>query len=168
MIKSRRTAKEIMTTPVHTVQPTDSLEKVIEVICRQGVSGVPVVQDDKRLVGIISEHDIIHSIYSCDFPDSNGATNRPKKGGLRDISMLTAKDIMVEEVITAQPDTEFLRLASIMALRRVRRIPIVEGERLVGIVSHGDIGRAIFGNTGKSTICPAMRTDSDTPSGSGS
>jgi len=168
MVESRRTAKDIMTTPVHTVQSTDSLEKVIAVICRNYISGVPVVQGNKRLVGLISERDILHAMYSCDSSGSKKGSAQPGKGKLRDISKLVAKDIMVEDVVTAHPDTEFLRLASIMALQKVRRIPIVEGETLVGIVCHGDVGRAIFGQTGKATICPAMRSNSNSPSGSDS
>ena len=51
---------------------------------------------------------------------------------------------MVRELITAAPETDLLRLASLMAVKKIRRIPIVEGGRLLGIVSQGDVHRAIF------------------------
>ena len=96
------------------------------------------------------------SKFTGDEPTARGA-----EWGIRDISEFAAQDVMVTEVVTAAPDTEFLRLASIMALQKVRRIPIVEGETLVGIVSHGDVGRAIFGAPERSAVCPAMRSNED-------
>jgi CBS domain-containing protein len=54
------------------------------------------------------------------------------------------KEIMIGNVITATPDTPILKLGSIMLLERVRRIPIVSGKKLVGIVSQGEVHRAAF------------------------
>lgn len=164
MVASRRTAKDIMTSPVFTVRSANPLGKVVDVICRHRVGGVPVVKGKGRLVGLISERDIINAMYSGTRPDSKISASQRADGSLRDISLLTAKDIMVTDVITASPDTEFLRLASIMSLEKVRRIPIVEGEILVGIVSHGDVSRAIFGTTDPSAVCPAILSDDDLPS----
>lgn len=168
MVTSRRTAKDIMTSTVYTVRPVDPLKKVVEVICRHSVSGVPVVQGKGRLVGLISERDILHAMYPGNAGSLGKPNGRQAGRGLIDVSELLAKDIMVTQVITAHPDTEFLRLASIMALQKIRRIPIVDGETLVGIVSHRDVSRAIFGTPERSTICPAMRGNDDLPSGDGS
>ena len=165
MVTSRRTAKDIMTSPVYTVRSADPLGKVIDVICRRRVSGVPVVKGKGHLIGFISERDILHALYSGSKPAKGKPTAQRSRWALRDISELVAKDIMVPQVITATPDTEFLRLASIMALEKIRCIPIVEGETLVGIVSHADVGRAIFGTPERSTVCPAMRGNEDLPSG---
>ena len=145
MVTSRRTAKDIMTFPVYTVRPTDALEKVIDVICRYLVSGVPVVEEKERLIGLISERDILHAMYPGNVSIPGKPPGRRAARGLRNVSELLARDIMVTPVITAPPDSDFLRLASIMTLQKIRRIPIVEGETLVGIVSHGDVCRAIFG-----------------------
>ena len=62
MVTSRRTAKDIMTSTVYTVRPVDSQVKVIDVVCRDRVSGVPVVKGKGRLVGLISERDILHAM----------------------------------------------------------------------------------------------------------
>src|SRR3970040_3012042 len=69
---------------------------------------------------------------------------RSSSQGLRDISKIRARDVMARHIVTATPETEPLRLASLMALHKIRRIPIVVGKKLVGIVSHGDVYRAIF------------------------
>jgi CBS domain-containing protein len=149
MLVGRLEAKDIMTPKVHTVGPKDSLWKVIDLICRHRVSGIPVLDGKGHLVGLISERDILHAMNS----GPAGVAGKPsgKRAGerLRNINELVARDIMVAKVITATPETEALRLASIMALRKIRRIPIVAGGKLVGIVSHGDVYRAIFGMSGK-------------------
>jgi CBS domain-containing protein len=149
MIAGRLEAEDIMTPQVHTVGPKDSVWKVIDLICRHRVSGIPVLDGKGHLVGLISERDILHAMNS----GAAGVTGKPSgksvAGRLRNIDELLARDIMVVKVITATPETEALRLASIMALRKIRRIPIVVGKKLVGIVSHGDVYRAIFGVPGK-------------------
>ena len=145
MVTSRRTAKDIMTSPVYSVRPTDPLGNVIDVICRHLVSGVPVVEGKERLIGLISERDILHAMYPGNVSILEKLPGREAARSLRKVSELLARDIMLTQVITAPPDSDFLRLASIMTLQKIRRIPIVEGETLVGIVSHGDVCRAIFG-----------------------
>lgn len=72
---------------------------------------------------------------------------------------------MVSQVITAPPDTELLRLASIMALQKIRRIPIVVEEKLVGIVSHGDVHRAIFGMRGRAALATMVQRTDELPAG---
>lgn len=141
------TAKDIMTTPVYTVLPTDPIRKVAALICRHHISGVPVVDEQGHLVGIISERDILEAMY----PDRPELRQRkPASPGKRmgrkvkDIGDLPAESIMIREVITAPPSADALRLVSLMALRKIRRIPIVEGKKLVGIVSQGDVYRSIF------------------------
>ncbi len=137
MKTGRLEARDIMTRTVHTARPADPLRKVIDTICRHKVSGVPVVDGKGQLVGLVSERDILYAMH-------------PGTKGLRNIDDLQARDVMVVKVITGTPDTDALRLASVMALRKIRRIPIVEGRKLVGIVSHGDVYRAIFGVKGGS------------------
>ena len=158
MVLGRLEAKDIMTSQVHTVGPKDSLWKVIRLICQHRVSGIPVLDGKGHLVGLISERDILHAMN----PGPAGVTGKPSRksaaGKLRDINELLARDIMVEKVITATPETEALRLASVMALRKIRRIPIVVGKKLVGIVSHGDVYRAIFGMNGRGMPGTAART----------
>jgi CBS domain-containing protein len=138
------TAGDIMTSPVYTVGPDDRVARIIALLCIHRISGVPVVDKNGHLMGLVSERDILEAMH----PGAAGLRGRkPRRQptqGLRDISELRAQDIMARHIITAAPETEPLRLASLMALHKIRRIPIIAGKKLVGIVSHGDVYRAIF------------------------
>ncbi|MBE0604158.1 MAG: CBS domain-containing protein [Deltaproteobacteria bacterium] len=150
MKTGRLEARDIMTRTVRTARPTDPIRKVIDTICRHKVSGVPVVDGKGQLAGLVSERDILYAIHRGTAQSSGKPSGRKETKGLRTIDELLARDVMVVKVITGTPDTDALRLASVMALRKIRRIPIVEGRTLVGIVSHGDVYRAIFGVKGGS------------------
>ena len=148
MKTGRLEARDIMTRTVHTACPSDPLRKVIETICRHMVSSVPVVDGKGQLVGLISERDILHAMRPG-MPRSPGKPSARKAlKTTRDLDGLLARDVMIVKVVTRTPGTDVLRLASVMALRKIRRIPIVDGRKLVGIVSHGDVYRAIFGARG--------------------
>lgn len=138
------TAGDMMTSPVYTVGPDDPVARIIALLCIHRISGVPVVDNDGHLMGLVSERDILDAMYPGAAGLQGKKSRRRPMHGLRDISGLRAQDVMSCEVTTATPETEPLRLASMMALRKIRRIPIVEGKKLVGIVSHGDVYRAIF------------------------
>lgn len=133
-----------MSAKVHTVRPQDPVAKAVALICRHRISGVPVVDKRGDLVGLISERDVLQAMYPAK-PELNPRRRASRStGGLREIQRLRAADIMVRQVITAPPDADLLQLASLMAVKKIRRIPIVEGRRLVGIVSQGDVYRGIF------------------------
>jgi CBS domain-containing protein len=140
------TARDIMTSPVYTVRPTDRVKRIIALLCTHRISGVPVVDAKGHLVGLISERDLLEAMYPRRRDLRQGRRPAPSGTTARDthIDRLLARDIMIRQVITAPPETDALRLASIMALRGIRRIPIVQGNTLVGIVSQGDVYRAIF------------------------
>lgn len=141
-------ARDIMTRKVHTVSPADPIRKVIDTICTHKVSGVPVVDGKGQLVGLVSERDILYAMHPGSGRSPGKRSAGAKTKGEGNIDGLLARDVMVVKVITGTPATDALRLASVMALRKIRRIPIVEGKKLVGIVSHGDVCRAIFGRKG--------------------
>jgi CBS domain-containing protein len=138
------TASEIMTSTIHSVRPSDPVRKVVGLLCKHRISGVPVVDGKGRLAGLISERDVLEAMY----PDRPELRQRragtPGGRGEREVGSIASSEIMVREVITAAPDTDILRLASMMAVNKIRRIPIVEEGRLIGIVSQGDVYRAIF------------------------
>ncbi len=141
-MRHETTAAAIMTTTVHTVRPTDSLAKVVALLCRHRISGVPVVGETGYLVGLISERDVLEAMHP-DRPELRQHRRRPRRAGGA-IESIRASEIMVRDVVTAAPGVDVLRLASLMAVKRIRRIPIVQDGRLVGIVSQGDVYRAIF------------------------
>jgi CBS domain-containing protein len=140
--------EEIMNRKVLTVRSDESVAKVAALICLNNISGVPVVNEENRLVGIVSEKDILRAMYpsytefhddpvrSRDFEDME--TRYPN------VVHLKVEEVMTSKVITASPHDPVLKAASAMILRKVRRLPVVEEGELVGIISQGDIHQAIF------------------------
>ncbi len=141
-------AIDVMTEVIFTVQPEDSLRKAAEIIVKYRIAGLPVVDEEKRLVGVLSEKDILKTIYPS-YDEFNMETLasmnfEDMEDRYRDISKIKVKDIMTKKVFTALEDTPILKLASMMILKKIRRIPIVKEGIVVGIVSQGDVHRAIF------------------------
>lgn len=140
--------REIMKTDVYSVKPDDPLTNVAAIICGKKVSGVSVVDESGKLVGIISEKDLLkamypsyeefweYPVYQMDFEEMEIR--------VEDMSRRKVKEIMTTPVITVPSDTPILKVASLMIRRRIRRVPVVDGDKLVGIVSQGDIHQAIF------------------------
>jgi CBS domain-containing protein len=119
---------------------------VVALICLHRISGVPVVDGRGNLVGLVSERDLVVAMYP-DRPELRRGRHRSARlpsRSLRDIGEVPAQEIMVRDLVTGAPEADPLHLASLMALHKIRRIPIVEGRKLVGIVSLGDVYRAIF------------------------
>ncbi len=141
-------ASDIMTKYVYTLKPDDPAQMFADMICRLGVAGAPVVDDDDRLVGIVSEKDLLKKMFPSygTFLQSPGESMDFEKmeENCESMGHFTVRDIMTANVITAPPETPVLKLASTMILKRVRRIPIVDGGKLVGLVSQGDVHRAVF------------------------
>lgn len=139
---------EIMKKKVLTVAPNDPIRKVAALICENHISGIPVVDNEERLVGIVSEKDVLKAMYPTyeeffDDPLTNMNFER-MEDRYKDVGSHPVKEIMTPNVVTLPPDTPILKAASTMILRRIRRIPVVHDGKLVGIVSQGDIHQAMF------------------------
>ncbi len=140
--------REIMNTRVKTAAPDTSIREITTAMCLNRISGLPIVDAEGAIVGIVSEKDVLHHM----FPDvqeyvENGVQDfESMESQYRSVMGLTAADLMSREVTTVAADMPVLKAAAMMWLRKVRRIPVSEGGRLVGIVSIGDVHRAIFAN----------------------
>jgi len=139
--------KEIMTTGLKTVKADTSVKDVAMIMCLQKISGLPVVDDDGKMIGIISEKDVLQRM----FPDMGEAMSMEAKPNFEEMEQnyndalgLSSKDIMTKAVSTVEPDMPCLKAASLMWLKKVRRIPVTEDGKLVGIISIGDVHKAIF------------------------
>lgn len=142
------TIRSIMTTNVITVRETAPLSEVARIIVAHHLSGVPVVDDTGRMVGIISERDVLREMHPLfyhlmDSPTPNLA-HSARDEGFEDISQVKTGSVMTREVQTIAPDTSLMEAAALMFLWHIRRLPVVEDGQLVGIVSQGDVYQAIF------------------------
>jgi CBS domain-containing protein len=115
-------------------------------MCLYRFSGLPVVDNDK-LVSIISEKDILHDML----PDVNELMGSMAAidldALLNDYSKvikLKVADLMTAGVVSVTPDMHILKAASVMASKRFRRIPVADGDALAGMLSLGDVHKAIF------------------------
>ncbi len=139
--------KEIMTRAVRTINPDTRLTEVASIMCLNRFSALPVIEQKDTIIGILSEQDVLRYL----FPDMEdvitgmGALDfEHRETEYKKVLPLTAADLMTKEPITVNPEMPILKAVSVMARRHFRRIPVADGNKLVGMVSLGDIHRAIF------------------------
>ncbi|MDH5389068.1 MAG: CBS domain-containing protein [Gammaproteobacteria bacterium] len=138
--------KDIMTTNLRTVTSDKKLGEVVSLMCIYRYSGIPVV-DDGRLVGTVSESDILGKMFPRleDLMGNMAAVNYDEQmSQYGNVIHVRVKDVMTPTVITIKPDMHILQAASMMCGRKFRRIPVAVGDELVGMVSMGDVHKAIY------------------------
>jgi CBS domain-containing protein len=116
--------KEVMTRDVRACEPDATVAEAAKVMAREDVGPVPIVEDG-RLVGLVTDRDIVVRVVA--------------EG--RDPNATTVKEIASTELVTVSPDDDLDEALNLLARRQVRRLPVVEGDRLVGIVAQADIAR---------------------------
>jgi CBS domain-containing protein len=133
--------KEIMSSDVVTVTTDASLKKVAEILAERRISGLPVVDNDGFVVGVVSEADIL-------FKERGPASRRGVFAWLLDLYGIegqlklearTAGEAMTSPAIVIEPQRAVAEAAHVMLDRRVNRLPVVDGRRLVGIVTRSDL-----------------------------
>ncbi|MFZ3171177.1 MAG: CBS domain-containing protein [Carboxydocellales bacterium] len=145
-------AKDIMTTEVVTVTPEDTVEEVVKIISERGISGIPVVDASGKLVGIVSEGDIITRSKNLQIPTHiqllGGViyleSTKKLESDLRKMVAFQVKDLMTSKVFTVSSEAPVAEIATIMTEEQVNRIPVVENGKVVGIVSRADIVRTLI------------------------
>lgn len=139
--------KEIMTASPRTVTPDSELKEVVSLMCLNRYSGLPVMEGD-RMVGFIAEKDVLHKLFPTleDMMTAGLGSVDFDQMMLRykDVVNLKVRDLMVKSVLTVSPDDHILKAATTMVRNRFRRIPVADGEKLVGMVSLGDIHKALY------------------------
>jgi CBS domain-containing protein len=140
--------KEIMSRSVRTVTPDNKVLDVASVMCLYRFAGLPVVEDEDRLVGIIAEKDVLHCLFpKLEHLMEEGMANVDldrEMGRYKEVLAQRVSDLMTRNPITVAPDMHILRAATVMVRHRFRRIPVAENGRLVGMLSLGDVHKAIF------------------------
>jgi len=157
------TARDLMTTDVETVAPDDEVSEVLGRLARVEFNGFPVVDDDDHVVGIVTQHDLVHLFqtedrvlwlpiglppftetltYAIDvsWDDLDLGIDLAKHAG-RPI-----REVMTADVVTVTPDTDLDAILDLLAddHRDINRLPVVSDDgTLVGIVARQDVLRAI-------------------------
>jgi CBS domain-containing protein len=112
--------RDVMTPNPRTVAPNDTIQNAAQIMRDEDTGVVPVV-DNGRPVGVVTDRDIVVRAVAA------GQLNRP------------VRDIVTSAIVSATPDMSTREAAQLMREHQIRRLPVIEGERLVGIVSLGDL-----------------------------
>jgi CBS domain-containing protein len=137
-----------MSASVRSVTPDTKVMEVASLMCLYRFHGLPVVEGDDQLVGIIAEKDVLHSLFpKIEHLMTEGIANVDldrEMGNYKEVLGMRVSELMTRNPIAVPPGMHILRAATIMVRNRFRRIPVAENGRLVGMLSLGDVHKAIF------------------------
>ena len=147
-------ARDIMTADPVTVTPETTVTDAAHLMTQNHVGALPVVDGEGALIGLVSEGDLIMQDVKVHFPTylsllggyifAPGAADR-FESDLRKAVGATVRDVMTADPITVSPDALVTDVATLIIERDVARLPVVEGDALIGIVSKSDIVRSLAG-----------------------
>ncbi len=140
--------RDVMTAGVLTAGKKDSVRSVLAKMISRHCGAIPVVDDDNSLLGMVSVRDVLLPLYP-NYGDyiHDGVRSRDFTGmeeGYADVLTKSVEEVMSLNPLTVAPGDPILQAASYMGLKNFRRIPVVEGGKLAGMVSIGDINRGLF------------------------
>lgn len=137
-------AAEIMTPNVITVTPQTEVREIVELMIKNRISALPVVDGENRVIGMVSEGDLMRRVenqtdrrdswwLTALFSASNDADSYIKSRGRR------AEDVMTRDVLTITEDTPLYKIAQLLEKNHIKRVPVVSNGKLVGIVSRSNL-----------------------------
>lgn len=144
------TAKDIMTKDVITVRPESTVEELARLLMEHKISGVPVLDDKNKIIGIVTENDLIRKNKRFHIPTiirlfdayillgSSKAEEEIKK-----MAATTVDEICTRKVVSIKEETSLEDIATIMAEQHIHLLPVLSGSTVVGIVGKADMVRAM-------------------------
>ncbi len=122
-------AKDIMSKNIITIGPDETIYDAVNLLYNKRVSGLPVVDKDNKLIGLITENDVLNLVFS-----GNSRTTK-------------VADVMTKNVMSFRPDTDIDKISLVISEKKFRRVIIVdESGKVAGIVSRHDIIKIILDN----------------------
>lgn len=131
-MKKREKVESVMTKDVQTVNITNSLKEANELFNKYRIRHIPVVSGDK-LIGILSQTDILRISFGNTFGDDQGGSDEAI------FDMLSINQVMKHSPETLSPEDTIKDAAEVFAKREFHALPVVEGDKLVGIITTTDI-----------------------------
>ena len=140
--------RDVMVAPVITVKPSTTVKEVAGLFLEKKISAAPVVDSEEKLVGIVSEGDLLHRVEAgterhhswwleAFIGNDTLAAEYVKAHGLK------VSDVMTHRVVTASPQTPLHEVATLMEKNAIKRVPVLENGQLVGIVSRANLIQAV-------------------------
>jgi CBS domain-containing protein len=149
-------AMDVMTTEVISVDPDTSVQALAALLSERGISGVPVVDADSRVVGVVSEGDLLHRVETGTEQRPGGRAGRRRSCWLDTVASdrelarnyvkshgRTVRDVMTRDVVSVSDTTELADIAILLETKKIKRVPVVRDGKLVGIVSRANLVRAL-------------------------
>lgn len=162
--------RDVMAKDPITLKPTASLREAAITLADESVGGCPVVDDRGKIIGMLSEVDILEALktqhkelrmlmppeitFGISFVEI--IKEREALAAFKEVENRLVQDVMTKEVHAVSPDDALERPIRLMVQHKIHRIPVVEGDRLVGIVTRGDVLRGFFRHTGQATYRGAL------------
>ena len=134
---------EVMTRKVITFSPSDSFSKVIKLLLSHKISGAPVVNKKGKVVGVISEKDLFYKLFPSEkkfykdikyYMNHENLVKESKK-----VYRLKVKNLMSRNIISVRSDDHILTACSLILIHNIRRLPVIDDGKLVGIVTTNNI-----------------------------
>ncbi len=164
------TIRDVMSKDPITLKPTATLREAAITLADESVGGCPVVDDDGRIIGMLSEVDILDALktqhkelrmlmppeitFGISFVEI--IKEREALAAFKEVESRLVKDIMTKEVHAVGPNDSVERAIRLMVQHKIHRIPVVQGDRLVGILTRGDVLRGFFRQVGQPTYRGAL------------
>jgi CBS-domain-containing membrane protein len=149
-------ALDVMTTEVITVDPDTSVQALAALLWERGVSGVPVIDADNRVIGIVSEGDVLRRVETGTERRREARAGRRRSWWLEEISSdrelardyvkshgRKVRDVMSRDVVSVSDTTELADIAMVLETKQIKRVPVVHDGKLVGIISRANLVRAL-------------------------
>ncbi len=145
-------AKDIMTTEVISVYPETRIADAAKLLLERHLNGLPVIDHEGNLVGIICQSDLIFQQKKIPVPTVftflDGlfplTSYKDLEKEVGKIAAAAVKDAMVPSPITVEPDTSLEDIATIMVRHNIHTLPVVEGDRVVGVIGKEDVLRTLM------------------------
>jgi CBS domain-containing protein len=130
--------REAMTTPAVTVPGSSSVRQAVRLLYERGIAAAPVVDRGGRLTGVVSEMDLLRGEYGA---DPAGFLRAVAAAG--DPPLIRVENVMTTKVRTARESADLAELAELMVTTGLRVVPVLRGDRLVGMLSRHDLMKAL-------------------------
>jgi CBS domain-containing protein len=136
------TVRDVMSDRPRTVDAETPLREAARTMVRAGLGALPVIDGDRRVVGMVSEREVIrHLLNTQVFSGADVRSSLSPVAGPR-----TVRDVMSRQVMCVAPEQPIAEVASLMSNKDVDRVPVVREGQLVGFLTRGDIVRKLIGN----------------------
>jgi len=131
---------DVMTRTVASVGPDTPYREIVDMVTGRRIGAVPVVDENRRIVGIVSEADLLHKIELTGRPERRVIEGRRRTAARTKASAVVARDLMTARPVTTTATTSVVSAARAMDRERVKRLPVVDATgHLVGIVTRRDL-----------------------------